>query len=78
LFILLSFPAIFLFILLYSAYSIDTIFILGDGLTRLLLVLGGAGFEPEAAAQQPSALTTIVMPHPDKAKSQLDQQFLLF
>jgi hypothetical protein len=31
------FPALFLFIFVISVYSIDTIFILGDGLTRLLL-----------------------------------------
>jgi hypothetical protein len=30
------FPALFLFTLHYSVYSIDTTFILGDGLTRLL------------------------------------------
>jgi hypothetical protein len=34
---LVPFPALFLFILKCSIYSIDTVFILGDGLTRLLL-----------------------------------------
>jgi hypothetical protein len=35
---LVPFPALFLFIFLtFSVFSIDTIFILGDGLTRLLL-----------------------------------------
>jgi hypothetical protein len=34
---LVPFPALFLFILKFSVYSIDTVFILGDGLTRLLL-----------------------------------------
>jgi hypothetical protein len=37
--ILVPFPALFFFYLffLFSVYSIDTIFILGDGLIRLLL-----------------------------------------
>jgi hypothetical protein len=35
--ILVPFPALFLFIFKFAVYSVDTIFFLGDGLTRLLL-----------------------------------------